>query len=193
MAGTLISYDGITGRPDTIPGGEEVLPELGKLFRLFVTTGDETDSACKMLQGFDLLQHFEAVYGDLYTPLGKPYGRILRDVGCAPEQSLAIGDRLRSDLPADTPDVVLLLVNQYDEVVNAGMIRFLVNQLRAHGDTFPAAFHACAAMGEPDPEAVGELQGGQITQAWRSKVGLRLRLFEYKHSLLDGKRLVIQI
>ena len=71
MAGTLIAYDGITGRPGAIPGGEEFLPELGKLFRLFVTTGDETENACSMLRGFELLRHFEAVYGDLYTPSGQ--------------------------------------------------------------------------------------------------------------------------
>lgn len=193
MAGTLIAYDGITGRPGAIPGGEEFLPELGKLFRLFVTTGDETDNARTMLRGFELLRHFEDVFGNLYTPLGKPYGQILRQVGCAPERSLAIGDRLRSDLPADTPDVVLFLVNQRDEIINAGTVRFLVDKLRELGDTFPAAFRALAATGTPDPEAVGELMGGRVAQAWRVKAGPRLRLFEYQHSLLDGGRLVIEI
>ena len=114
-------------------------------------------------------------------------------MGCAPDQSLAIGDRLRSDLPADTPDVVLFLVNQRDEIINTGMIHFLVGKLRELGATFPAAFHALAATGEEDPELVGELMGGRVAQAWRVKAGLRLRLFEYQHSLLDGGRLVIEI
>ncbi len=193
MAGTLIAYDGLTGRPGAIPDGEEFLPELGKDFRLFVTTGDETENARAMLRGFELLRHFEDVFGDLYTPLGKPYGQILRQVGCAPEHSLAIGDRLRADLPADTPDVVLLLVNQSDETVSAGRVNFMVGILRQHGATFPAAFHALKEKGTPLPARVGEMMGGRIRSAWQVKVGFGFRMFEYEHSLLDGGRLVIEI
>lgn len=193
MAGTLIAYDGITGRPGAIPGGEEFLPELGKDFRLFVTTGDETDHARSMLRGFELIRHFEDVFGDLYTPMGKPYGRILRQVGCAPEHSLAVGDRMRADLPADTPDVVLILVNQRDEIINAGMIHFMAGTLRLHGSTFPAAFRALSAKGEPRPDQVGEHLGGRVTAAWQCRVGFSFKLFEYEHGLLDGGRLVIEI
>ena len=96
----------MTGKASALPGGEEFLPEMGKDFRLVVTTGDEKRSARNLLSGFGLLSNFEDVFGDLYTPLGKPYGRILQQLGGNAECSLAIGDRLRADLPADTDKVV---------------------------------------------------------------------------------------
>lgn len=193
MAGTLIGYDGDTGRPQGIDGGDEFLPELGKDFRLFVTTGDETENARGILRGFNLAHHFEAIFGDLYTPLGKPYGEILRHVGCVPARSLAVGDRLHADIPADTPDIVLLLVNQGSGMIGAGMINFMAGLLKKNGDTFPAAFRALTEKGTPRPDDVGDLKGGHIAAAWGVKAGFEFKMFEFEHPLLDGTRFVIEI
>jgi len=176
-----------------MPGGEEFLPELGKNFRLFVTTGDETSSARNLLSGFGLLSNFEDVFGGLYTPLGKPYGSILRQIDGKPECSLAIGDRLRADLPSDTAQVVTVLINQNSEIISAGMISFLISILKKHGDTFPSAFQALTEKAEPAPELAGELQGGQVTSAWNCHTGFSFQMLEYQHPLLDGKRLLIVI
>lgn len=193
MAGTLIPFDPITGRATALPGGEEFLPEMGKNFRLFVTTGDESRSARNLLSGFGLLSSFEDVFGGLYTPLGKPYGRILRKIKGNPQCCLAIGDRLRADLPADTGDVVTILINQNNEIINAGMVSFLISILKKHGDTFPEAFHNLAQDANPAPELVGELQGGQVTSAWNCRAGFSFQMKKFEHPLLDGERLLIVI
>ena len=54
----------------------------------------------------------EAVFGDLIYPVGKPYGEILRQLGGLADRSLAVCDRLRADIPADTDEVVTILINQ---------------------------------------------------------------------------------
>lgn len=166
---------------------------MGKDFRLFVTTGDETRSARNLLSGFGLLSNFEDVFGGLYTPLGKPYGRILRQINGKPECSLAIGDRLRADLPADTDQVVTILINQNGEIVNAGMISFLINILRINGDTFPEAFNTLVQKGDETPDLKGDFHGGLVTGAWTYHTGFTFRLLKYQHPLLDGERLLIVI
>ena len=40
LAGTLIPYDNVTGRPGPLPGCGDFLPELARDFRLVVTTGE---------------------------------------------------------------------------------------------------------------------------------------------------------
>ncbi len=193
MAGTLIPFDSLTGRVSTLPGSEEFLPEMGKDFRLVVTTGDETQNARNLLSGFGLLPFFEDVFGDLYTPLGKPYGTILKKIGGQAECSIAIGDRLRADLPSDTDLIVTILFNQNGEVVNAGMISFLLKILRKQGGTFPEAFHRLAENSDPAPELMGDLQGGRVIKAWNCHTGFDFSLMVYQHALLDGDRLVILI
>ena len=193
MAGTLIPFDPMTGRASALPGCEEFLPEMGKDFRLVVTTGDETRNARNLLSGFGVLPYFEDVFGDLFTPLGKPYGTILKKIGGQAHCSIAIGDRLRADLPSDTDQVVTILINQNSEVVNAGMVSFLLKLLRKQGGTFPEAFHGLAEKSDPAPELMGELQGGQVTKAWNNHPGFDFRMMIYQHALLDGERLVILI
>ncbi len=193
MAGTLIPFDPMTGRASALPGSEEFLPEMGKDFRMVVTTGDETRNARNLLSGFEILKHFENVFGDLYTPLGKPYGTILKKIDGLAKCSVAIGDRLRADLPSDTDEVVTILINQNGELVNAGMINFLLKTLRKNGTNFPQAFHNLSEKSDPAPELLGELQGGQVTKAWNTQAGFDFKMLVFKHALLDGERLVIFI
>ena len=193
MAGTLIPFEPVTGKASALPGCAEFLPEMGKDFRLVVTTGDETRSARNLLSGFGLLTHFEEVFGDMYTPLGKPYRRVLDNIGGKPECSLAIGDRLNADLPADTDKVVTVLINQNGEINNAGMVKFLIKILRKNGTTFPEAFHALTENAERAPELLGNLKGGQVTEAWNCLSGFDFKMLKFQHPLLDGERLVIVI
>ena len=193
MAGTLIPYDPVTGRPQPLPGCDEYLPELARHFRLVVTTGDGSASARGFLAGFEILPHMEQVFGDLGNPVGKPYGEILRILGGQPDRSLAIGDRLRADIPADTDQVVTILVNQDGEVNNAGMVAFMTHILRKQSECFPEAFRLLAANAAPDPDPVGSAWGGEITQAWRRNDGFEYRLIVYRHSALVGERLIIII
>ena len=193
MAGTLIPYDPVTGRPQPLPGCAEFLPELARHFRLVVTTGDGSASARGFLAGFEILPHLERVFGDLSSPVGKPYGEILRQIGGHPDRSLAIGDRLRADIPADTDQVVTILVNQEGDIINAGMVSFMAHILRKQSERFPEAFRLLAANAAPDPDPVGSAWGGEITQAWRRNDGFEYRLLVYRHSALAGDRLVIVI
>lgn len=193
MAGTLIPYDAVSGRPSALPGCAEFLPELGRDFRMFVTTGDTAAGARGLLRDHELLRHFEAVYGDLFGPVGKPYGAILRQVGAEPRLSLAIGDRLRADIPGDTDELVTVLINQDGEVINAGMVGFLISRLRRRGGDFPAAFDALLAEGEAAPAAEGECQGGTVVRAAVSHDGFDLNLRLFRHPALAGDRRLIVI
>jgi hypothetical protein len=193
MAGTLIPYDPVTGRPLALPGCQDFLPELARHFRLVVTTGDGTASARGFLAGFEILPHLEQVFGDLTFPVGKPYGEILRQIGGDPDQSLAVGDRLRADIPADTDRVVTILINQDGDIINAGMVSFITHILRKQSLCFPEAFRLLAANAAPDSESVGSAWGGEITEAWRRNDGFDYRLLVYQHSALAGERLIIVI
>jgi len=193
MAGTLIPYDPMTGRPLPLPGCQDFLPEMARNFRLVVTTGDGTASARGFLSGFEILQYMEQVFGDLNHPVGKPYGEICRKLGGKPDKSLAVGDRLRADIPADTDQVVTILINQDGGIVNAGMVSFMTHILMKQSACFPEAFRLLAANAAPDPESVGSAGGGEITEAWRRNDGFDYRLQVYRHSALAGERLIIVI
>jgi hypothetical protein len=193
MAGTLIPYDPVTGRPLPLPGCNDFLPELARYFRLVVTTGDSTASARGFLDSFEILPYMEHVFGDLVNPVGKPYGEILRQIGGQPDRSLAIGDRLRADIPADTDQVVTILINQDGDIVNAGMVSFMTHILRKQSECFPEAFRLLAANAAPDLDPVGSAWGGEITEAWRRNDGFDYRLMVYRHSALAGDRLIIVI
>jgi hypothetical protein len=191
LAGTLLPWDQQTGRPGVLPGCDEYLPELGRSFRMYVTTGDSCGGARQFLKEFEILEHFESVYGDLMGALGKPYGAILAEVGGDPARSLAVGDRLKSDVAADTGDVVTVLLNQDGQTHNCAMVAFLVRLLRERNTAFPAAFDALLAGSEFDPAEGSEAAGGLITAAGRRSDGLSYRLWRFEHTLLDGPRRVV--
>lgn len=193
MAGTLIPFDPLTGAPGPLPGCDEFLPELGQHFRMLVTTGDEQGSARGLLSGFGLVNHFEKIFGDLFAPVGKPYGEILRHLGGRPGCSLAIGDRIRSDVASDTPEVVTLLINQNGDIANAGAVSMVIRHLLRLEGNFPAAFEALAGQWEADPGPVGERAGGHITRCWRGDMGFPCQLMRFSHPVLDGDRMIIQI
>jgi len=193
MAGTLIPFDPVTGRPGALPGSDEFLPELGRDFRLVVTTGDNTAGARGLLREHELLRYFEVVYGDLYGPVGKPYGAILAQLEAEPGRSLAIGDRLRADIAADTDQVVTVLINQDGAPSGAGMIAFLIGRLKKRAERFPDAFDALLAEGDPSPSAEGEFQGGTVVQAVRWHDGFPVQLRVFRHPGLDGDRRIIII
>ena len=193
LAGTLIPYDTVTGRPLPLPGCGDFLPEIARHFRLVVTTGDGTASARGALANYEILPHMEAVYGDLTYPVGKPYGEILRELKGKAERSLAVGDRMRADIPSDTDQVVTILINQGGDVINAGMVQFMTHILRKQSEIFPEAFRLLTAAATPDPEATGPTWGGEITEAWRRNDGFDYGLMVFRHSVLAGDRLVIVI
>jgi hypothetical protein len=191
MAGTLLAFDPITGRPGTMPGCREYLPELGKDFRLFVTTGDSTGSARALLRDFGLSEYFEDIYGDLGMPVGKPYGEIMRRVDGKPGPSLAIGDRLTSDICMDCDDLVTILVNQAGEVLNVGMVMHLIKVLKKQSLSFCEAFDKISVTAEVNKGAIGPARGGQITQAWTVNGGFPFQLWIYHHTILGTDRRVI--
>jgi hypothetical protein len=193
MAGTLIPYDQVTGRPLPLPGCDDFLPEIARHFRLVVTTGDGTASARSYLANFEILPHLEQVFGDLIYPIGKPYGEILRQLGGQPDRSLAVGDRLRADIPADTDQVVTILINQDGDIINAGMVSFMTHILRKQSDCFPEAFRLLTVGAAADPDPVGSAWGGEVTEAWRRNDGFDYRLLVYRHSALAGERLIVVI
>ena len=193
MAGTLIPFDPVTGTPGPLPGCDEFLPELGRDFRQVVTTGDERDSARGLLSGFGLAGHFEEIYGDLFAPVGKPFGEILRHLGGSPCCSMAIGDRLRSDVASDTDGVVTLLINQNGDVATAGAVTLVLRSLLRKARDFPTAFDRLSQEWQAAPDLVGERSGGQITRASAGDLGFPCRLLRFEHPVLDGDRMIVQI
>ena len=193
MAGTLIPFDPVTGSAGPLPGCGEFLPELSQDFRLVVTTGDQREGARSLLSGFGLASHFEKIYGDLFAPVGKPYGEILRQMGGNPDCSLAIGDRLRTDVASDTPDVVTLLINQNGDTVSAGLVAMVIRSLRKESPTFPAAFELLCGKAEPDDSLLGDRAGGEITHYWKYNMGFPCKLLRFSHTVLNGDRMIILI
>ncbi|HPF69893.1 MAG TPA: hypothetical protein PLQ13_04405 [Candidatus Krumholzibacteria bacterium] len=185
MAGTLLVFDPATGRSGALPGAERILPLLGKDFRQVVTTGDATDSARETLRDHALLDHFEAVFGGLGGPVGKPYGAVLGRLGVAPERSLAIGDRLRADIASDTDRVVSLLVNQGRDRVDAAAIGAVIARLGR--DDVPGAFDALLDAGRPLPADDDD----GVVRAAGIDGDRPLTLQIFRHPALAGDRRVI--
>ncbi len=194
MAGTLIPIDPRNGRACVIPGALDFLPDLNREFRQVVTTGDHTADAHNTLRNFELLEHFEEVFGGLGQPIGKPHGAVLAQMRALPDHSLIIGDRLNADIAADTDQLVTILINQGQDLVGAGVITFLIHILRKQGQgNFVAAFEALTRSAEPMPQQIQALGGGEITGAWQRDDGLGYRLWSYSHPLLDGIRRLIVV
>jgi len=194
MAGTLVPFDQVTGKSHLLPGCEDYLPELKRDFRLVVTTGDGTASARGMLASLGVLDEFEEIYGDLFCPVGKPYGEILREMGAEPGRSLAVGDRLRADIAADSDQIVTLLINQDGDVATAGVVTYMTHLLRKQGtNTFCQAFDFLAGGATPDEIAVGSVMGGSIVEAWHRNDGFAYRLWVLEHPALKGQRRIIVI
>jgi hypothetical protein len=193
MAGTLIPFNQVTGVPCVLPDADQFLAELGQSFGQVVTTGDIASSARALLAGFGIAGHFQQIFGDLFEPVGKPYGAILKKLGGDPRQSLAIGDRLRADIASDTADVVTLLINQEGDTVTTGLVAHIIASLQREGPSFPEAFAVWQKKAVPAPELVGSRVGGQIVSAARLDLGFALDLLQFSHPALDGDRLIIQI
>lgn len=193
MAGTLIPFNPVTGAPELLPEADQFLGELGEAFGQVVTTGDMTGNARSLLTGFGIGDHFQRVFGDLYCPVGKPYGAILAKLAGDPARSLAIGDRLRADIASDTDQVVTLLINQDGDTVTAGLVAHTIGLLRRRGGTFPEAFAAAWGEAEPDRQLAGDRAGGAISEGRRADLGFPLQLWRFSHEALDGERLIIQI
>ena len=184
LAGTLVA---VPGGHASLPGCAEFLPQLARDFQLIVTTGEGTGSARDWLRRAELLDYFEEICGGLLGgAAGKPYGEILERRGARPECSLAVGDRLTADVPADTDRLVTVLINQGERTANAGMVAYLIDLLRQQSPSFPAAFRKLAADAQPEPSPFAT-----VHQAWRREDGLTYRLWIYRNPLLDGDRLVI--
>lgn len=193
LAGTLIPFDRATGTMGALPGSRNILPELGRRFRQVVTTGEETESARGLLTGFGLADNFEQIFGGLFAPLGKPYGEILRHLKAKPASSLAIGDRLGSDLASDTPEVVTLLLNQDGDIATAEVVAAVVDGMLSRAACFPSAFSALCKEWAPDHELAQELMGGRVTGAWRGELAVPCLLLRFEHPMLDGDRMIVQI
>lgn len=193
LAGTLIPFDRATGTMGALPGSRNILPELGRRFRQVVTTGEETKSARGLLTGFGLAGNFEQIFGDLFAPMGKPYGEILRHLKAEPACSLAIGDRLHSDVASDTPEVVTLLVNQDHDIVTAEVVAAVVDGMLGRAACFPEAFTVLCKEWAPDPTRPQELAGGRVTGAWCGELAVPCRLLVLDHPMLDGDRMIVQI
>ncbi len=194
MAGTLVSIDPHTGKPGPLPGCDVYLPELAREFRHVVTTGDTAVEARHTLGAHEILPHLDRIFADLHEPVGKPYGRVIEEMGAAADRSLAVGDRMRADVGSDTDRVVSILVGQEGRPVNAGMIAYMVHILRRQSAAdFLTAFHHLTITAMPEPEDIGPRAGGEVVAAWRRDDGFPYRLLLWTHPELEGQRALIVI
>jgi hypothetical protein len=192
MAGTLIPFDPITGRPRALPGCDDFLPELARDYRMVCTTGDSTAGARGLLDNFEILPHLEAIFGDLNQPVGKPYREILRQLDGSARHSVAVADRLRADIASDTDEVVTILINQNGDLNSAGMVSYMLHLLnRQSADDYPTAFRHLTITASIDKDAVGPIAGGRVTSAWRRNDGFDYRLWIFEHDALAGERQVM--
>lgn len=194
MAGTLVSIDPHTGKPGSLPGCDVYLPELAREFRHVVTTGDTASEARHTLGAHEILPHLVRIFADLHESVGKPYGRVIQEMGASADRSLAVGDRMRADVGSDTDRVVSILVGQEGRPVNAGMIAYMVHILRRQsaGD-FLTAFHHLTITAMPEPDDIGPRAGGEVVAAWRRDDGFPYRLLLWTHPELEGQRALIVI
>ncbi len=192
MAGTLVFFDPVAGKPVSLPGCDVYLPELARDFQHVVTTGDNAAEARHQLGAHEILPHLVRIFADLHEPVGKPYGRVIAEMGATADRSLAVGDRLRADIGSDTDRVVSILVNQEERPVNAGMIAYMVHILRRQSAAdFLTAFHHLTITAMPEPADIGPAAGGSVTAAWRRDDGFPYRLWLWTHPELEGQRAVI--
>jgi len=202
LAGTLISLDPRTGKPGPLPGCDVYLPELAREFRHVVTTGDTAAEARHQLGAHEILPHLVRIFADLHEPVGKPFGRVIAEMGAGTARSLAVGDRLRTDVASDTDRVVSILINQEgrqeghqeSQPVNAGMVAYMVHILRRQSAAdFLTAFHHLTITAMPEPADVGPQAGGEVVAAWHRDDGFPYRLWLWTHPDLEGQRAVIVI
>lgn len=193
LAGTLLVRDGSNWRTGPLPGWREVLPRLARDWRMAVATGEESRSARSLLAESGMLPHFEEVYGDLPGYGGKPHGEILREMGARPACSLAIGDRLGGDLPADTDELVLLLVGTRDAPTRAGLIEEVVGRLTAAAPTCLEAFRTLVRGGKPHPASIGTVGHGAVTAAWTCAELPEAELWIFEPDWMDARRPVIVV
>lgn len=193
LAGTLLVHTDVHHRSGPLPGWEVALPDLARDFRMVVATGEGPSSARSLLNEYGLAPYFEEIFGDLLAHGGKPHGEILRQLRGKPECSLAIGDRLQSDIAFDCDDLVTLLVNQNGEILNAAIIAATVRALQDAAPTMPEAFRMIAGRAEPDPEALGAHNGGLVTAAWRSEELSGARLWIFEPDWLNSRRSIILV
>ncbi len=186
MAGTLLAYD--RGSIALLPGIERQLRELRGNYRLFVTTGDYADSARQWLAETGLLPCFDEVFGDLYLPVGKPYGRVVAAGNADPRHCLAIGDRLPGDLPGDTAEIVTILINQTGFTTDAADVTTLIEELRGAGESFLDGFCDLYAAAE----AAGDAGNGSTADHRLGSVGkLRYLIGWYEHEQFEAPRPLI--
>ncbi len=193
LAGTLHVHDRATHQSGPLPGWENAFPGLAQDFRMVVATGESTEPARNLLRDYGLFSFFEEIFGDLLTYGGKPHGEILRQLGGQPSLSLVIGDRLRGDIPNDNDNLVTLLVNQDEEILDAGIIAQTIHYLRKAAPTMPEAFSLLAGRAEPDPASLGDRSNGVVTSAWRSNDLDGARLWIFEPDWLKASRSVIVI
>ncbi len=193
LAGTLLVSDPQTYRSAPLFGFEEVFPRLARHWRMVVTTGEDSRSARSLLAEAGMMPYFEEIYGDLMGMGGKPHGEILRGMRGRPEASLVVGDRLRGDIPADSDELVLLLVGQRNRDTSAQEIESVIDGLTAI-DTSPlAAFRTLAARSEAVADSIGPVGGGSVTAAWRSPELGGAELWIFEPDWLDAQRPVIVV
>jgi hypothetical protein len=183
MAGTLLSRDHSTGKIRSLPGSGEALSHLSRHYTLCLTTSDITEHARDLLQDVELLQYFSGIYGNFAERVGKPYGTAAMARGVAPENCLAIGDYLRSDVPADSDRLVTVLINQQDFTLHAGMIVALTELLEAHGENPYLAFCNLLEKATPVPDSE--------PPCWHRTDDFDYYLTWYRHGALEGSRPVI--
>jgi hypothetical protein len=193
LAGTLLVHDETSHRSGPLPGWETALPSLASDFRMAVATGEGTSSARNLLSGYGLMPFFEEIFGDLLAHGGKPHGEILRQLGGRPELSLAIGDRLQSDVPGDCENLVTLIVNQNNEILNGELIANTVRAMQKAAPTMPDAFRELAERATPDPEVLGPHSGGLVSAAWRSEELSGARLWIFEPDWVDSRRAIILV
>lgn len=193
LAGTLLMSDPTTRRMAPFPGWELILPDLARQNRMIVTTGEESESARYLLAKYALTPYFEEVFGDLIAPAGKPHGKILHSLGGDTRQSLVIGDRLRGDVPADSEELLMVLVDEEAMADDPAQLPRVLRALCDGADSVPVAFRGFCERAEPDPESIGPRDGGLVTAAWRSPELSGARLWIFEPDWLYGRRMIVAL
>ena len=86
-----------------------------------------------------------------------------------------------------------LLINQNGDIASAGMVAYMTHILKKQSDNFIQSFGLLAANAAPDPDSVGPVGGGHVSQAWVRNDGFHYRLWIFQHDALEGDRLILVI